>query len=95
MLDGSVPGAQSRLAVAQGFAPGQSGEDVRGHVSIDVEVGDRSTDVLLGLVTQQVELGAIRPPDDAVGTEAVKRDRGALDEIAKLLRAEAQRAVGV
>jgi hypothetical protein len=54
-----------------------------------MELGDRPAHVLGGFVSQQIQLRAIRPADDAVGAEAVKSDRGALDEIPKLLVAGA------
>ena len=83
MAGRSVAVQQPRRPVTEGFAPAQAGEDIADDSLVSVKRGDVPPDILLPRVAEQIELGLVRPKDDAVGAHPMKANRRGFDEIAQ------------
>lgn len=95
VLDRAVFRDEARLEVLERLAARQSREHPKGDVGVRVHLGDPPAHVLLARVAQELELGAVRPQDHAVGVDPVEPHRGLLEEVGQVALAPAQLGLGV
>ena len=90
----AVLAAHARGVFVQPLSAGEPREDVVDHRPVGMELGDVAADVLLDSVAEHLQLGAVGPQDDAVGSDPMQADRRGLEEVRQLLLAPAQPLLG-
>jgi hypothetical protein len=84
VLDRLILGAQPGFIVVQRFSSRQASQDVSDDVAIDVEVRHGLAEIFALCVSEQVHIGAVRPKNGAVGTDAMQAEVPVLEKVAQL-----------
>src|SRR5439155_9894754 len=85
MADRAIFGPHARFIVMQRLAASQSLQDVFDHLLIDVKFCDGVADVLVAGVTEDFELGSIRPQNDSVRANPMEGSGGVLKKVSELM----------
>src|SRR5437763_15350708 len=87
MADRAIFGPHARFIVMQRLAASQSLQDVFDHLLLDVKFCDGVADVLVAGVTEDFELGSIRPQNDSVRANPMEWNGAVLNKASDRMRA--------
>jgi hypothetical protein len=82
--DRAVPGAQPGGILRKPLAARQPRQDVVDRVLVGVKLGNVPSDIVLGLIAEQLQLRLVRVQDDPIGADQMQRDRAVLEEVLKV-----------
>src|SRR5438067_1387998 len=95
MPDRAILVPKARFDAAERFSRGQPPQHVADERLVDVEFRDRSTDILISIIAEEIEIRVTRPLEDAVTIDEVDALGGVVEYVAKILFVLLQRDYGL
>src|SRR4051794_35659095 len=93
VFDGAVLAAQPRRLVIQFLTGQETAKNLAYDFRVRMEPGDGMPDVFLSRVSQQAQLGLVRPLNDAIGSHPVQALEGIVEEVMELALAPGQNSL--
>src|SRR5919112_1199130 len=84
MFQRTISRAQTGRVFVQLLPPRKPRENVVDRVLIGMKISNMATDILLGRIAKEIELGPVSVNDCAVSPDEMQRQRAVLEEIRKI-----------